>query len=138
MIDAVLAAAFVAYGALYLGWQCFRWGSPDIQLFIADASFIPFGVVGTAFALLAARRARTRATRRALVAISLALAAFCAGDVAWFFLDVVLGVSLYPSVADVGYLAFYPFLLIGLLALPRRRPENTGRTILDLAIVAVG
>src|SRR5665647_425952 len=95
-IDAVLAAALVAYGALYLGWQCFRWGSPDIQLFIADASFIPFGVVGTAFALLAARRAQTRPMRRAWVAISLALAAFCAGDVAWFFLEAVLGVSPYP------------------------------------------
>jgi diguanylate cyclase (GGDEF)-like protein/PAS domain S-box-containing protein len=137
-IDAVLAAALVAYGALYLGWQSFRWGSPDIQLFIADASFIPFGVVGTAFALLAARRAQTRPMRRAWIAISLALAAFCAGDVAWFFLEAVLGVSPYPSVADVGYLAFYPFLLIGLLALPRRRPQNPGRTLLDMAIVAVG
>ncbi len=64
-IDLLVAALFVAYGALYLGWQVFRWGGPDLELVIADAAFIPFGVLGVVFALRAARHARTAAARRA-------------------------------------------------------------------------
>ena len=135
---AFFAALMVAYGALYLGWQVFRWGGPDLELIIADAAFIPLGVLGTAFALLAARRARNSAKRRAWIVIGVAFAAYLAGDVAWFWLEVVLETEPYPSVADVGYLAFYPLLLVGLLALPRERPENPVRALLDLAIVLVG
>jgi len=137
-IDVIFAALMVAYGALYLGWQVFRWGGPDLELVIADASMIPLGVLAVAFALRAARHARTAAVRRAWLLISLAFAAFCAGDVAWFYLEVVLATQPYPSIADVGYLAFYPLLLVGLLALPRERPENRLRSLLDLAIVVVG
>jgi len=105
---------------------------------IADASFIPFGVLAVAFALRAARHARIAAVRRAWLLISLAFAAFCAGDMAWFYLEVVLATQPYPSIADVGYLAFPLLLLAGLLALPRERPENPVRSLLDLAIVVVG
>jgi diguanylate cyclase (GGDEF)-like protein/PAS domain S-box-containing protein len=137
-IDVIFAALMVAYGALYLGWQVFRWGGPDLELVIADASMIPLGVLAVAFALRAARHARTAAVRRAWLLISLAFAVFCAGDVVWFYLEVVLATQPYPSIADVGYLAFYPLLLVGLLALPRERPENRLRSLLDLAIVVVG
>ena len=137
-IDLLVAALFVAYGALYLGWQVFRWGGPDLELVIADAAFIPFGVLGVVFALRAARHARTAAARRAWLLVSLAFAVSCAGDVAWFYLEIVLATELTPSIADVAYLAFYPLLLAGVLALPRERPEDPVRTSLDLAIVVVG
>jgi hypothetical protein len=134
--DLVLAALLVAYGALYLGTQVFRWGGADLELVIADAAFIPLGVLGVAFALLAARRPPTDSGRRAWILIGLAFAAYCAGDIAWFVLEVVLATQPYPSIADVGYLAFYPLGLAGLIALPRERPESRFRTLLDLAIVA--
>ena len=134
--DLVLAALLVAYGALYLGWQVFRWGGAALEMVIADAAFIPLGVLGVAFALLAARRSPTDSGRRAWILIGLAFAAYCAGDIAWFVLEVVLATQPYPSIADVGYLAFYPLGLAGLIALPRERPESRFRTLLDLAIVA--
>jgi PAS domain-containing protein len=137
-IDVIFAALMVVYGALYLGWQVFRWGGPDLEIVIAEASMIPLGVLAVAFALRAARHARTAAVRRAWLLISLAFAAFCLGDVAWFYLEVVLATQPYPSIADVGYLAFYPLLLLGFLALPRERPEDLLRSLLDLAIVVVG
>jgi diguanylate cyclase (GGDEF)-like protein/PAS domain S-box-containing protein len=137
-LDLAFAVLIVGYGALYLGWQVFRWGGPDLELAIADAAFIPLGVLGVAFALLAARRSGTTAGRRAWILISIAFGAYCAGDIAWFWLEVVLGTEPYPSIADALYIAFYPLLLIGLLALPRERGANPVRTLLDLAIVVVG
>ena len=40
-----------------------------------------------------------------------------------------------PSLADVGYLAFYPLMVLGLLALPREAPGSDRTRLLDLAIV---
>jgi len=137
-VDVILAALMVAYGAAYLGWQVFRWGGPDLELAIADAAFIPLGLLAVAFALNAARHARTTAARRAWVLIGMAFVAYNAGDIMWFWLEVVLATEPYPSIADVGYLAFYPVLLVGLLSLPRERPESPLRSLLDVAIVVVG
>lgn len=136
-IDVIFAALMVAYGALYLGWQVFRWGGPDLELVINDASMIPLGVLGVAFALRAARHARTAAARRAWLLISLAFAAFCVGDVAWFYLEVVLATQPYPSIADVGYLAFYPSYSSA-SSPSAGAAEDLIRSLLDLAIVVVG
>ena len=132
------AIGTVFYGALYLGWQLFGWGGEDLQLAIADASFIPLGFVAIAFALLVARRSTTAPGRRAWTLIGLAFAAYAFGDIAWFNIEVVLEAQPYPSVADVGYIAFYPLLLLGLFALPRERSENPLRAVLDMMIVVIG
>ena len=137
-IDVIFAALMVAYGALYLGWQVFLWGGPDLELAIGDAASIPLAVLVVVFALRAARHTQTPAARRAWFLIGLAFAAFGFGDVAWFYLEIILAAQPFPSIADVGYLAFYPLLLVGLLTLPRERSENLLRTLLDLAIVVVG
>ncbi|MEI8333777.1 MAG: EAL domain-containing protein [Chloroflexota bacterium] len=136
--DLFLAGAMVLYGGIYLGWQAFGWGGPDLQLAIADSAFIPIGILSTAFALLAARRARGRALRRAWFLIALSLAVYCAADITWFIIEVVLGQSPYPSIADIGYIAFYPVLVLGLVLLPRERPDNPTRALLDLAIIMAG
>lgn len=137
-IDLILAALTVAYGALAAAWQLLPWGDTDLRPVIADTIDIPLSVVAVVSALLAARRARTPAARRAWLMISLAFAAFGFGDAAWTYLEVVLATEPFPSIADVGYLAFYPLLLLGILALPRERPENPLRNLLDVAIVVVG
>jgi diguanylate cyclase (GGDEF)-like protein/PAS domain S-box-containing protein len=137
-IDLILAALTVAYGALAAAWQLLPWGDTDLRPVIADTIDIPLSVVAVVSALLAARRARTPAARRAWLMISLAFAAFGFGDAAWTYLEVVLATEPFPSIADVGYLAFYPLLLLGILALPRERPENPLCNLLDVAIVVVG
>ncbi len=133
------AAAIVAYGLLYIAWRIAGWGGPDAETFINDLVFIPAGVVATATAFLAARRATTPAARRAWRLFGLAFALYCAGDVTWFWLaDLAGGTLPFPSLADIGYLGWYPFLLLGLIAIPRIRTEGRLRELLDLAIVAVG
>ena len=136
-IDVLFATLMVGYGVLYLGWQVFRWGGPDLELVIGDAAYIPLAVLVVAFSLRAARHAPTRPSRRAWLVIALAFASYAFGDVAWFFLEAILGVSPFPSIADVGYLGFYPLLLVGVLTFRRERPEDPRRTASDLAIVLV-
>ncbi len=136
---AALAILTVAYVAVYLAWLVFRWGGPELETTINDASFIPLGLLAITFALRAARQARTTGGRHAWLLFGLAFAAYCAGDILWFDQEIVLGIVVpYPSVADIGYLAFYPFLLLGLISLPRERAENRLKTFLDLATVFIG
>ncbi|PRY13966.1 putative bifunctional diguanylate cyclase/phosphodiesterase [Kineococcus rhizosphaerae] len=58
------------------------------------------------------------------------------GDLLYAWLDVVLHVSPFPSVADLGYLAAYPLQAAGIVLLTRgRRLNAAGR--LDVGIVTV-
>ncbi len=58
------------------------------------------------------------------------------GDLAFAWLQVVLHVEPYPSVADLGYLAAYPLQAVALVLLTRgRRLDRAGR--IDVALVTV-
>ncbi|WP_380171216.1 putative bifunctional diguanylate cyclase/phosphodiesterase [Kineococcus sp. DHX-1] len=58
------------------------------------------------------------------------------GDLAFNWLQVVLHVEPYPSVADLGYLAAYPLQAVALVLLTRgRRLDRAGR--IDVALVTV-
>ncbi len=62
-------------------------------------------------------------------------AMFVAGDVLWNYYDAI-GESPFPSMADVLYLAGYPFIAVGLLLLIRRRLGDGDRGgVLDAAIL---
>ena len=62
-------------------------------------------------------------------------ALFVAGDVLWNYYEAI-GESPFPSLADVLYLAGYPFIAIGLLLLIRRRLGDGDRGgVLDAAIL---
>jgi signal transduction histidine kinase len=59
------------------------------------------------------------------------------GDLAFYWLHLVVGSDAYPSVADVLYLAHYPFVIAGLVALVRSRTPGSDRVSLnDAAIIA--
>ena len=66
-------------------------------------------------------------------------AAWVLGDGTYSWLEHGLGVSAFPSVADVAYLAAYPMLASGLLVLVRSRgTESSLAAVLDGAILTVG
>ena len=137
-ITPIIAALIVAYGAATVAWQVLRTGDPADEMLLLDFIDVPLSAVAVAAALLAARRAPTVGGRRAWLLIGPSFAAFGLGDVAWAYMETALGGAPFPSIADLGYLAFYPLLLIGLLVLPRERPKTPVGTVLDLAIVVVG
>jgi diguanylate cyclase (GGDEF)-like protein len=60
------------------------------------------------------------------------------GDVVYEYYEYVLHVEPYPSIADVFYLATYPMLVAGLLALVRGRGRRDMAGLIDAAIIATG
>jgi diguanylate cyclase (GGDEF)-like protein/PAS domain S-box-containing protein len=134
-----LVAVPLAYGVLYVLWYLFRWGGPGLELGIADAATVPIGLFATVAAFSVSRRASSGGSRRAWAAIALGFSAYAFGDIAWFWIEVVQATDVpFPSVADIGYLAFFPLMLLGLALLPREQPERRLRSALDMAIVIVG
>jgi diguanylate cyclase (GGDEF)-like protein len=69
------------------------------------------------------------------------LLSYIIGQVTWTLNENVLHVAvLFPSWADVGYLASYPFALLAILLLPRQRrsPTSHARIAFDAVIAMIG
>jgi diguanylate cyclase (GGDEF)-like protein len=72
------------------------------------------------------------------LALAAGWACFAAGDLLFAIYDVVLDGTPFPSPADVLYLAGYPLLAAGLLALTRRRqPHGDHASLIDAGIITV-
>ena len=135
-VDGLLALGLVSYAVVYASWLILRWGGEDLQVAIADAIYLPLGALVVVIALRAARSARHPSVARAWRLFAAAFVAYALADLAWFLIEVVQGrVVPTPSVADLGYLAFYPLMVLGLLALPREASGGDRTRYLDLAIV---
>ena len=122
--------AFLAVGALALVVHASLETGSLTQSFVYDA----IGASAILVALLAViRHAPDRRLPWLLMIAGQAL--FVAGDLAWNWYE-VLGEDPFPSIADVLYLAGYPFLALGLFMLIRRRLSDGDRGgLLDAAIL---
>jgi diguanylate cyclase (GGDEF)-like protein len=60
------------------------------------------------------------------------------GDVLWVLYDVVWEIEPFPSLADFVYLAFYPVIAVGLVALVRWHRAGDRDSLVDAFIVAIG
>jgi diguanylate cyclase len=95
------------------------WGSDRTQTTISDLGPVLIGLAATVAAL---RLSGQPAWRRLAIAFS----CWWVGDLVWFVLEVVLRQEPFPSLADVGYIAFYPAAAWALLSFPsgtRRRSD---------------
>lgn len=104
---------------------------------LRDALFVAVGAA-CVVALVRAAAGMPATRRRAWRLVAAGLAAWVLGDLLWTVLDRVLGVSPFPSVADVAYVASYPLLAAGMVrafpAPPGRRPV----WVLDALLVTGG
>jgi signal transduction histidine kinase len=67
------------------------------------------------------------------------LLSYVTADIIFYTYQDILHIEVFPSVADVFYLAAYPFLMAGLLLLIRSRSPGADRaSLLDALIVTVG
>ena len=100
------------------------------QSFLYDA----IGASAIGMVLLGVRRHRPeRVAPWLLMAFGQAL--FVAGDLVWNWFEII-GEDPFPSIADVLYLAGYPFIALGLLQLIRRRLAGGDRGgLVDAAIL---
>ena len=126
--------------AVYGSWQAVRWGGADHKTLTGDLFFVPLNLFAVATSWGAARRCRLQPRlMQCWRLISVALALYLLGDVAQSYTELVAHNRPFPSLADVGYLAFYPLLFAALLRFPSA-PRN-GRQqlvlVLDCALVAL-
>jgi diguanylate cyclase (GGDEF)-like protein/PAS domain S-box-containing protein len=133
-----LAALLPAYGASYLIWYYAGWGGAELHQLLVPLAFVPILLFSIALAFRAARVGNSVATRRAWACIGLGMTAYAAGNLAWLSFGMTAQSIPFPSIADFGFLAFFPIVLVGLGLLPRERPEGMLRSILDMALVMVG
>ncbi len=128
------------YSLVHVVWTFTHWGGEEYQATISDIAFLPISL----FAALAAFRIWTQpgvdhSTRLAWGLLGLGLLANFFGDLLWFYYEIILQSEPFPSWADLGYLAFYPLVILGLLKFPYSpvsRPDQQ-RLYLDSAIVLV-
>lgn len=132
------ALVAIAYTAAFAVWVALGAGAPDRRELLSDLAPLPLGAAVAAGAWHASRRAGADAsTRRAWRFLAAGFTLWWAGDVTWFVLEAVLHRSPFPSPADAGYLAFYPVLALGLLALPAAPRTRSDRIKVGLDALTV-
>lgn len=115
----LLTIASGIFASVFVLWLFLGWGGPNYRTLIADVAFIPMGLAASAMAWRTSlHRGLPAKTRRAWQIVGGALLSFWFGDVVWSYYEVILGASPFPSLADAGYLLFYPIFFIGLLTFP--------------------
>jgi two-component system, cell cycle response regulator len=107
---AVFAAVVVQYGA--------HVGGPPVDRFVNNWLY---DVVGVAAGLTCVLRGLTARERAAWIWIGAGVLAWTAGDIYWTVALETVKNPPYPSLADAGYLGFYPPVFIGIGLLVRER-----------------
>lgn len=134
MIIAVsLLAVHVLVGSLLSG---------PARITFSDLWLVMISIIASAGFFLAAWKLRARSRRLALAwaVFGLAQLMSAAGDAAFGVYEMILHASPFPSFADILYLSYYPFFLVGILLLPHERHSRLewGMTSVDILIVLLG
>jgi diguanylate cyclase (GGDEF)-like protein/PAS domain S-box-containing protein len=122
-------------------WQIYQWGDERYKSLIANSLVLPINVWALVMATRVSRsRALSVETRRGWSIMALAFLANLVGQVAYLVIESVLQWPPFPSIADLGFLAFYPLMLWGVLSFPRitRSNEERLRFWSDSAVILVG
>ena len=133
-----LGILFLVYVLFNLAWTYFHWGGPERVDLIANLlSFAP-SLLATVLAWhVAAQHSLGIQLRRAWFLLGMSFLMFLIGNLVWAYLELVLKVEPFPSLADVFYLAFYPIGLWGLLSLPSVPHSSRERLTLWLDLFSV-
>jgi len=110
----------------------------DVLLPILDTITIVSSGLAAASMLLTAQHSQGR-SKKAWTLLAAALIFNTFGEASWAVIEVVLHQNPFPSVADIGYLAFYPLFAVGILLLPEEplSSREKQKILLDAAIVIV-
>ena len=110
----------------------------ETMLSISDTLLAMTAGLAAACLLYAAWHLEGR-SRRAWTVLAIAMIFDSFGEGSWAIIEIVLHQDPFPSVADVGYLMFYPLFAAGILLLPDEPllPRERLKILLDAAIVMV-
>jgi diguanylate cyclase (GGDEF)-like protein len=135
-LELAVLVALVAF----VGFLVVAPGSPDLVSTVDNTLQLAVPLLAAVAAAGVARR-QTGRLRRSWVFIALACAAWAAGQATWACYEVVLNLAVpQPSVADLGFLAAIPLLLVGVVTYPAAGlvPIGRLRLVLDGTTIAVG
>ncbi len=133
--SAALLAGAIA--ALHLLLLVFGEGNGSLLL-LKDGFLILSSALAAAAMLYAAHRSESR-SKKAWIVFAAALLLNTIGEMLWAAIEVVLQDNPFLTLADVGYLLFYPLFALGIFLLPEE-PLTHGeklKFLLDAAIVAI-
>lgn len=120
----LVAIGAVSFAAIALGYLL---APPDaaVRSWVANLSWIWSALYAVACSGYAWRRAAASRERTAWAWVGAGCAAYLAGQLVWSYYALARGVQPpYPSLADVGYLAAYPCLLVAVLGLWRGNAQR--------------
>lgn len=137
----MLVCGLGIYVILSLLWLVFKWGGEEHITLLSGLASLPIYPVIIILALRTAMHtALDSKIRLAFSGLALAYLLYGLGDLIWFFLESVLQIEPFPSLADFFYLAFYPAMLWSLLAFHKSSQTRAERIqfSLDSLIVVLG
>jgi signal transduction histidine kinase/CheY-like chemotaxis protein len=133
-IAVILAVSIVAAHLAILAFVKDR----ETMLSISDTLTTMTAGLAAACLLYAAWHLEGR-SRKAWTVLAIAMIFDAFGEGSWAIIEIVLHQNPFPSIADVGYLLFYPLFAAGIFLLPdiTLLPRERFKILLDAAIVMV-
>ncbi|MEV4642133.1 bifunctional diguanylate cyclase/phosphodiesterase [Actinoplanes sp. NPDC049548] len=136
--DAAVAGSGLLLAA-FLVWYAGGWGGETLRAYVTDGIYPPIALLFTVLGVRVVRRGGLEPrARRAWGFITAAFFCQLVAHTSWFVEDAVLHTDAYPSFADYWFLAFVPFLLIGLVLLPGVHRSRRDKIKLALDALIVG
>jgi diguanylate cyclase (GGDEF)-like protein/PAS domain S-box-containing protein len=136
-----LPAFVAAYGAGYIAWLLTGIGSGEARSVVANLVFLPLALISAAVTWQIARVPALPARQRTAWRLMTAACGFsAAGEGLWAIDAHLLGRDPAGGLANLGYLAVYPTVLVSLMLLPEaiRSRRDWVRFGLEAATVLVG
>ena len=109
------------------------------NLLAVEDGFVTLTSGLSAAALVYAGYRSSGRTRKAWMVIAAAMLFNTLGDLSWSVMEIILHQEPFPSVADIGYLMFYPLFAFGIFLLPDAplSSKEKIKILIDAAIVIV-
>jgi signal transduction histidine kinase len=130
-------ALFVAH----VGFDLFAPVSADLRIAVHDVLVVLEGAAASAALFYAAKCSAPYSRRHALAwgLLGAATTSYMLGDAIWTVIEVGLKQDPFPSLADAGYLPYYPLFIAGILLLPKRRlsRHESLKLLLDMGVVTI-
>src|SRR5215510_6053507 len=134
----MVGVGLIFYTLAFLAWTYFHWGGEENISLIGNLAILTPMFLGALMAWrVVAQGGLDRRLRRAWLLIGLGSFLAFLGEATWTYLENVLHTEPFPSIADIFFLGYYPFMLWGLLTLPSAPQNRRERLIFwfDMLIV---
>lgn len=132
-----LIAGFLFLGGLAL----FLIADDESLIYISDVLLPIYNTLATGALFYAAWYARghSRPDYLAWLLIAISQLVYTIADFTWLYIEVILGLEPFPSIADIFYLLYYPLFLAGILFFPFERIvyHERRKIILEMLIIMI-